>query len=110
MTDARLWEKFTSLANYVVERETVFEMRRRMNSHHPQDAKDYESNLHNKQQQQSWAILKKWYCENESTLREFYKATESKKKKKLFEAVAKVIDDEMKEEIEGMLDGEKEEK
>ena len=104
MTDGQAWDRFTSHANFIVERESVFEMRRRMNHHHPQDVKDQEKEMFDNQQRQEWATLKYFFCNFRDQIERKYRESDNKKHRNLFESVSKVIEDEMSEEVERMLD------
>jgi len=94
MSNEDIVENFIDGARAIVHQDMVFNMRRRMNGHHPAEDIDKETKLHNAHQQIAWQIVKKLYVENNEIINK-YAQTLNDSDRSIVSAITKVIDEEM---------------
>lgn len=92
---------FLQIAKGVMANERAFQMRRRMNPHHPQDVKDEEARLHRSNQQFQWFRLKTYFNENCSHVMAYAEDGDisTEDEKRIIKAIARVIENEITEKI-----------
>ena len=95
MDTLELCKEFMNRARDIVQQESMFEMRRRMNGHHSSKQVDEETKLHNMHQQIAWQIVKKLYCENKDAIILYRQGLDFKSDKNTIDAIVKVIDEEI---------------
>lgn len=92
-----LCKEFLGKARAIVQRESMFEIRGRYNSHHSPEQKKEEEDLHNTHQQEAWAIVKDIYVNNRDAIILWRQHTPFQSDKDTIDAIIRVIDNEIDE-------------
>ena len=83
-------------ANYIVQQEMVFKMRKRMNMHHSEKDKQYEQDLHDTRQKIAWDEVKEYIVNNKNDIIEYRRNT-SDRHRNIIDSILSTIDNEINE-------------
>jgi len=81
------WEHLTSTMNYIVKMDSAYEMRRRLNPHHPEEHKKEETRNFRINQYQMWSNVKDLYAAHRDEMINTMSNEEYEKSKNILERI-----------------------
>ena len=83
-------------ANYIVQQDQIFKLRRMYNEHHSEADKKFEQDLHDTHQKTAWDEVKEYILENREDVLT-YRQRATPKEQGIIDTIFGVIDDEINE-------------
>ena len=93
----KLLEKTNQIYDKIWERANIFELRRRLNTHHPPEVIEEETRLYTAEQQQDMEEMMSLFSENRNAFSELTELTEHQKA--MLETLEKVASDQLEKEL-----------